>query len=122
MIDGRGRVGLEAAEEYHLLLASIIHLLCTTIAVVGYHHHRLSDAAAAPWLLHYSSIFAAIATNHKRLSDVAAAAAASLSPFLQVVRVLLQELSAARKGGAVGADCLYMARFLTGEASKGRCD
>ncbi|CAN0038172.1 unnamed protein product, partial [Hapterophycus canaliculatus] len=37
----------------------------------------------------------------------------------QVVRVLLQELSTARRGrGAVGADCEYMARLLKGEGKR----
>ncbi|CAN0060088.1 unnamed protein product [Ascophyllum nodosum] len=38
----------------------------------------------------------------------------------QVVRVLLQELSAARTGGPVGVDCAYMARLLNSDA-KSRC-
>lgn len=41
---------------------------------------------------------------------------ASIRP--QVVRVLLQELSTARKGGVVGVDSAYMMPLLKG---KGRC-
>ncbi|CAB1107019.1 unnamed protein product [Ectocarpus sp. CCAP 1310/34] len=37
----------------------------------------------------------------------------------QVVRVLLQELAAARQSGAVGNDCVYMSRLVRGEG-KGR--
>lgn len=36
----------------------------------------------------------------------------------QVVRVLLQELSTARNGGAVGVDCVYMMHFLKGEGKR----
>lgn len=36
----------------------------------------------------------------------------------QVVRILLQELSAARKGGTVGVDCAYMMRLLKGEGQR----